>query len=87
MIEVKVIVGHTAGLHARPASTLVREVKGCSTKLTLIVKEQEVNPASILAVLSKNIKQGDEVIIRGEGENEQEDVKKIQEIIEANYDE
>ncbi|MEV4183800.1 HPr family phosphocarrier protein [Streptosporangium canum] len=73
MAERQVTVEAEVGLHARPAATFVQT----ATKVPLDVTVakgggQPVNAKSILAVLSLDVRQGDTVVIKAEGEGADE---------------
>jgi phosphocarrier protein len=67
--ERQVIVKAEVGLHARPAATLVQTAAKSSLDITIAKGSgQPVNAKSILAVLALDVRQGDSVVIRVEGE-------------------
>ena len=71
MLSRKVIVNNKTGLHARPASSLVsfvKKFKGCT--VTIINGDKKANAASIINVLTLGAKQGAELEVIVEGENE-----------------
>ncbi len=70
MVETAVVVPNKTGLHARPASQLTNVAKGFKSKITLTKNDQEANAKSIMSVLACNISQGSEVMIRANGEDE-----------------
>ena len=68
----KVIVSNNAGIHCRPASKIVektKEFKGCS--FAVKSSKGNVDPGSILALLSMGFEKGDEVEISAVGINEE----------------
>jgi phosphocarrier protein HPr len=67
--ERQVIVKAEVGLHARPAATFVQTAAKASLDITIAKGSgQPVNAKSILSVLSLDVRQGDSVVIRAEGE-------------------
>jgi phosphocarrier protein HPr len=73
MAERQVIVKAEVGLHARPAATLVQTAAKASLDVTIAKGAgQPVNAKSILAVLALDVRQGDSVVIRAEGEGADE---------------
>jgi phosphocarrier protein HPr len=69
MAERRVMVGAADGLHARPAALFVRAAAQCAVPVR-IGKDgtgAEVDARSILAVLSLDVRHGDEVVLRADG--------------------
>lgn len=59
-----VAVGSRVGLHARPASVLVKAAAGAGVPVTIgRVGEKAVNAASMLSVLALGVKQGEQIEI------------------------
>lgn len=59
-----VTVGSRVGLHARPASILVKAAAGAGVPVTIgRVGDKQVNAASMLSVLALGVKQGEEIEI------------------------
>ncbi|RKN37878.1 HPr family phosphocarrier protein [Streptomyces hoynatensis] len=71
MVERRVTIGWADGLHARPASILVRAATATGVPVTIARGEgRPVNAASLLAVLSLGAEPGDEVVLASTGEGE-----------------
>ncbi|MET8332316.1 HPr family phosphocarrier protein [Streptosporangium canum] len=69
MAERQVTVEAEVGLHARPAATFVQTATKAPLDVTVAKGGgQPVNAKSILAVLSLDVRQGDTVVIKAEGE-------------------
>jgi len=69
MTERRVTVGWANGLHARPASVLVRAVVAAGVPVTIAKGDATpVNAASVLAVLGLGAEGGDEVVLRSDAE-------------------
>ena len=82
MVEQNVIVKNETGLHARPATSLVQFVKNFDGKVELIKYGKTANAKSIFNVMALGISQDTEVTVRLDGENEEENLKKLVEFIE-----
>lgn len=82
MNEVKVRIENKIGLHARPAALLISQAAKFKSSITIKKGEKEVNLKSLMSVLSLGICEGDEVIIKADGEDENKAVKTILSIIE-----
>ena len=83
MVEKETMVGPEAGLHARPAAQFVKMAKQFSSEITVIKGEREANAKSSLKVMALGAKKGDRIIIRAEGEDSQEAVDTLVELISA----
>ncbi|SEF88065.1 phosphocarrier protein [Caloramator fervidus] len=83
MIERKVIIKNPTGLHARPASLLVKEANKFKSEIMINKGGKDVNAKSILSVLSLGVSNGDEIIIKANGEDEKEAMDAIINLIET----
>lgn len=86
MVSKKVMVTNKTGLHARPASNLVAFCKKYKSKISLSNGEKTVSAASIIHVLTLGVKQGTQLEVIAEGEDEATAVEEIVAFIE-NLDE
>lgn len=64
-----------AGLHARPATTVVNEANQYAAEIDITYKGKTVNLKSIMGVMSLGIIQGSEVIITATGSDEKEAIE------------
>ena len=87
MIKKEFVVTVEQGLHARPASLLVRTCRKWECSMTLNTMEKQGNPKSILEVLSCGVKCGDKVTIAVEGKDEEEAMKSIEALFKGNFQE
>lgn len=72
MIEDRVVLKNAVGLHARAASAFVREASRFDSEITVSKGEESYDAKSIMSVLSLGAYKGDEVILRVHGEDEEE---------------
>lgn len=72
MLEQGIIVKGESGLHARPASELVKMTNRHKADISIIKGDTEVNGKSIMGILMLAIAPGDEIILKIDGEDEQE---------------
>jgi len=89
MKEFRSVVAAAVGLHARPAALFASTAKasGSVVRLAKIVDGQmsaTVDGASVLRVMTLGVKCGDEVVVSVQGDNEEETLAKLQEIVESN---
>jgi len=74
MAERKVTVAAEVGLHARPAATFVQTAVKAPMDITVTkgVGGEPVNGKSILQILGLDVRQGEDIVIRAEGEGADE---------------
>lgn len=83
MVEITTTVQNQSGLHARPAAQLVALAKTFQSKVTVLADDRSCDAKSIFSVLHACIKQGTEIVVRAEGEDEQTAAEEIIKYIEA----
>jgi len=80
-------VASTSGLHARPAALFVQAAKTSGHKVTVQKGDSApANAASVLGVMALGAKFGDEIVLTAEGDNPEEALAKIAEVVETNQD-
>lgn len=82
MKQLQVTVNSPSGLHARPASILVKEAMSFNSEIKLIKNDKEFNLKSLLGILSAGISNSDVIELIVEGEDEEAAAAKIRTIIE-----
>ncbi len=87
MLEKVVRIKNEIGLHARPASLLVKEATRFNADTILIKKGNEYNCKSIMNVLSMGAKKGDEILLRVDGPDEEEALEVLFDLIENKLNE
>ena len=83
MVSQKLIVKNESGLHARPAGILAQAAMKCSSNVFILVGERNVQVKSILNLMAAGIKCGTEIELQCEGENEEQELKTLVELIES----
>ena len=81
MVEKEATVLPEAGLHARPASLFVKTAKQFSSSITVVKDGQEANAKSPMKLMTLGAKKGDGILIRAEGEDEEEAVDALVKLI------
>ena len=81
MAEKKATVGPEEGLHARPAAEFVKKAKQFAAEIKVVKDGREVNAKSPIKIPSLGAKKGDEVVIRAEGDDAEEAVEALVELI------
>ena len=86
MLSEKVIIKNPTGLHLRPAGLFCKTAIQFECKITIERKNQgeelHANAKSVLSVLGACIKSGDEITIACDGEDENEALKTMVQIVE-----
>lgn len=83
MVESQATVGPQEGLHARPAAQFVKTAKRFSSEILVLKGERQANAKSSLKIMTLGAKKGDALTIRAEGDDEQEAVDALVELISA----
>ncbi|GAA4221994.1 phosphocarrier protein [Streptosporangium album] len=84
MAERQVTVEAEVGLHARPAATFVQTAAEAPLDVTIAKGAgQPVNAKSILAVLSLDVRKGDIVVIKADGDGADEVLDRLAVIASA----
>lgn len=87
IVEARVQVLNKVGLHARPAVQFVKEAKKFNSKIT-VCKDGEFGDAKmLLQVLALDVQCGDEIVIKAEGEDAEEAIKALIELIKNKFGE
>lgn len=86
----ELVVTHAVGLHARPAAMFVRQAGSFKSKImvtNLNKKTQPANAKSMLGVLSIGVQRDDRILIWVDGEDENEALLALSQLIESNFGE
>lgn len=83
MAERETTVGPEEGLHARPAAQFVKAAKQFSSEIVVIKGDRKANAKSSLKIMTLGAKKGDTIVILAEGEDAQEAVDVLAELISA----
>ena len=82
MVEREATVGHEEGIHGRPAARFVQTAKRFSSRIVVVKGDREVNAKSVLK-LTGLAKKGEAITIRAEGEDAEEAVDALADVISA----
>jgi phosphocarrier protein len=83
MPEATVILRNPTGLHARPAKIFARAAASTAANVTVTKDGREVNGKSVLSVLTLDCHQGDEIVIRTEGEGAESALEELVQLVES----
>ena len=84
MKEFQYVIKDEAGIHARPAGMLAKEAKNFKSKITLVGNGREADALRLMAVMSLGLKQGAEMTVRVEGEDEEQAAGAMKAFLGAN---
>lgn len=87
MVSANVKVVNSQGMHMRPAQVLVKEITRFNSEVTILFGGKTINAKSIMNLMTACIKQGSELIIQCEGEQENEALKAIVALVESGFGE
>lgn len=87
MLQETLTITNNIGLHARPAALLVKAATAFKSDISLVKDGKEVNARSLLSLMGAAVKQGDTVILRVDGEDEQEALTAIAALIRNGFGE
>ena len=83
MFKKNVEIINSLGIHARPASLIVKIASSFDSKVELEKNGVKVNAKSIMGVLMLTSEQGDKLTIIAEGKDEKKAVEALVELIEV----
>ena len=83
MAERETTVGPQEGLHARPAARFVTTAKQFSSEIVVKKGDKEANAKSSLKIMTLGARKGDTIVIRAEGDDAQEAVDALTELISS----
>ncbi len=83
MVSEKVTVTNPSGLHLRPAGLLCKEALKFHSKITLQRGGTVSNAKSVLSILGACVKNGTEILVVCEGEDEEAALAYIVELIRS----
>lgn len=87
MIEREVVIRNRAGLHTRPAATLVKTAAKFKSDFFVYKDGMEINGKSIIGVMTLAAEQGSTLTLRFSGVDEVEACDAVAELIERGFDE
>lgn len=87
MVEKLVTIVNKAGMHTRPASSIVKIAAKYKSEFFISKNGYEVNGKSIIGVMTLAAEQGSQLTLRFEGEDEEELAKEMTEFFERGFDE
>lgn len=83
MVEKEVIVNSSTGLHARPATLLVKTASAFKSDITIEHNGKEANIKSLIGVLSLAVTNGSKIILKASGDDETLALEEIASLISS----
>ena len=84
MKEIKYTITDPLGIHARPAGLIVKLAAGFKSAITLDNGTKKADAKRIMAVMSMGTKQGNEITVTVDGEDEDAAVAAIETFLKEN---
>lgn len=81
MIEKNITIVNNTGIHARPASQLVKLINTFKSDVKIVSENKTANAKSIINIMSMGLIQGSEIILRIDGEDEKSAMEGIENFI------
>jgi phosphocarrier protein HPr len=78
---------NATGLHARPAGQFVETANRFRSSIRLAKGEREVNGKSVLGLMLLEITTGCEIVIKADGEDEEQAVAALAQLVARRFDE
>ena len=85
MKEFKYVITDPVGIHARPAGLLVKEAKTFKSTVIVSKGEKEAKATALMKLMGMGIKQGDEVTIKVDGEDEEAAAAAMEKFFKENF--
>lgn len=85
MISKEVKIVNNVGLHARPATFFIQKANEYRASIWIEMGERRINAKSLLGVLSLGIDKGTTITLNADGEDEEEAVNGLVQLISSNF--
>lgn len=90
MVQIRLVVRHPVGLHARPAAQFVQTANKYRSAITVANATHggaPVNGKSILGVLTLGVNQGFEIDVTADGPDAAQAIEALKALVESNFGE
>lgn len=85
MIKITVTMNAASGLHARPANMFTKTASQFKSTITVEKDDKQADGKRLLAIMALGVKQGDQMTIIAEGEDEQEAIKVLEKMLADDF--
>lgn len=83
MKEFTYVIKDENGIHARPAGLIVKEAQRFTSETTLGVNGKSASLKKLFSLMGLGVKQGDEIIVTAEGEDENEAIASLETFLQT----
>ena len=87
MVTKEVVINNQVGLHARPATFFIQKANEFKSSIWIEKEDRRVNAKSLLGVLSLGIVKGTAVNLIADGNDENEAISTLSDIIASDFSE
>jgi phosphocarrier protein len=87
MKQTKIVIKNKKGLHTRAASLLTSYTAKFFSDITIIKNGHQVDGKSIIGILTLAAAKGSELLIKAEGQDENEAISKVVELVDMKFGE
>lgn len=87
MIEKELKILNHSGLHTRPASQFVKTANQFKSDITVYKDDSSANGKSIISIIALGASKGSTIRLAADGEDEEEAIKALSELIENKFGE
>ena len=84
MKELSYVITDPEGIHARPAGALVKEAAAFTSKITIGKDGKEVDAKRIFGIMGLAAKQGQTIVLKAEGDDEDTAIEKLGTFLKEN---
>ncbi|MDO3409770.1 HPr family phosphocarrier protein [Saccharibacillus sp. CPCC 101409] len=85
-MQKEVVITNPLGIHSRPSGEIMKKAKIYPCMVTLTKEGREVNAKSIVSILTLELQCGDRVLLKTEGDREEEALQEIGDLLESFLD-
>ncbi|MDR2748047.1 MAG: HPr family phosphocarrier protein [Treponema sp.] len=84
MTECSYTITNPVGIHARPAGLFIKRLQGFTSIITVIRGGDRCDGKKLLALMKMQVKQGETIVIKAEGEDEEAAAKAAMDFLRSN---
>ncbi len=79
------VIADAVGIHARPASVLMKAASSFCSTVTLSKGEKTVGVKQFFALMGLGVKHGDTIVLRVEGTDEEQAMERLQILLKKEF--
>ena len=87
MVEQEVTVKNRSGIHTRPAASIVKLAAKFKSEVYLVRDGFQINAKSIIGVMTLAAEQGSKLILRLDGEDEEDAIRQLADLFANGFGE